>query len=485
VAASFASATNASTTPSQVYAYSYDRFGNRWQQNYTQGPGAPSSVSFSFDGDNRLSTEGYIYDAAGNLVMDNLNCYTYDAENRLVSVAPETTPGSDVCGATTMSYLYGPDGRRVARVQGGAVVKQYYYDAAGHMITEANASGATLRAEIYAGERHLATWANNATYFNHADWLGTERARSLGSGPSAGQRCEKITSLPFGDGMVTQQDNGGCGDPSPSHFTGKERDSESGLDYFGARYNASSLGRFVSPDWSAKPVGIPYADLANPQSINLYSYVVNNPLSHTDPNGHDWFYINKKWQWQAGHVFKGPKGNVLSKNGYEYLLVFNKSGVNRFGATVGSLTLYDQNKAIASVTGAFSGGADREHPRIPNGAFMIRLDIRGTAGPKDVIAGPGGLPALAPFYGAQDIPPLIHLTSPSGDADVDMRWEWGTRRIALNPMPGYSGQEYEGNYLHGKDRPGDYTHNCICDRSEHMLDVLYKLGDVGVPTQVQ
>ena len=58
------------------YYYAYDRFGNRWQQNYTQGPGAPSSVSFSFDGDNRISTEGYIYDAAGNLVMDNLNCYT-------------------------------------------------------------------------------------------------------------------------------------------------------------------------------------------------------------------------------------------------------------------------------------------------------------------------------------------------------------------------------------------------------------------------
>ena len=62
--------------PRPGFASSYDRFGNRWQQNYTQGPGAPSSVAFSFDGDNRLSTEGYIYDAAGNLVMDNLNCYT-------------------------------------------------------------------------------------------------------------------------------------------------------------------------------------------------------------------------------------------------------------------------------------------------------------------------------------------------------------------------------------------------------------------------
>src|ERR1700689_933152 len=71
-------------------------------------------------------------------------------------------------------------------------------------------------------------------------------------------------------------------------LTGKERDAESGLDYFGARYYASSMGRFMSPDWAAKAQPVPYADLTNPQSLNLYSYVGNNPLSHTDPDGHDY-----------------------------------------------------------------------------------------------------------------------------------------------------------------------------------------------------
>ena len=68
--------------------------------------------------------------------------------------------------------------------------------------------------------------------------------------------------------------------PTPMHykFTGKERDSESGLDYFGARYNASSMGRFMSPD----PLG---GNLANPQSLNKYAYVLNNPLINTDPTG--------------------------------------------------------------------------------------------------------------------------------------------------------------------------------------------------------
>jgi len=65
-----------------------------------------------------------------------------------------------------------------------------------------------------------------------------------------------------------------------SRSTGKERDTESGNDYFGARYYASSMGRFMSPDE-------PFADFDpnNPQSWNLYGYVRNNPLTNTDPDG--------------------------------------------------------------------------------------------------------------------------------------------------------------------------------------------------------
>jgi RHS repeat-associated protein len=72
-------------------------------------------------------------------------------------------------------------------------------------------------------------------------------------------------------------------------FTGKERDGESGLDFFGARYYSSFLGRYVSPDWSSRPTAIPYADLGNPQSLNLYIYADDNPTSDSDLDGHcDW-----------------------------------------------------------------------------------------------------------------------------------------------------------------------------------------------------
>ncbi len=70
------------------------------------------------------------------------------------------------------------------------------------------------------------------------------------------------------------------------HFTGKERDPESNLDNFGARYDSSSMGRFMSPDWSDDPDPVPYADLNDPQTLNLYSYIRNNPLTLTDPDGH-------------------------------------------------------------------------------------------------------------------------------------------------------------------------------------------------------
>ncbi len=73
---------------------------------------------------------------------------------------------------------------------------------------------------------------------------------------------------------------------APSSFTGKERDAESGNDYFGARYYASSMGRFLSPDWSAKIAPVPYAKLGDPQTLNLYAYVGNNPLVRIDPDGH-------------------------------------------------------------------------------------------------------------------------------------------------------------------------------------------------------
>jgi RHS repeat-associated protein len=66
-------------------------------------------------------------------------------------------------------------------------------------------------------------------------------------------------------------------------ITGKERDAETGLDFFGARYFSGAQGRFTSPD----PAGNAVADPSNPQSWNQYAYVMNNPLIFTDPTGQE------------------------------------------------------------------------------------------------------------------------------------------------------------------------------------------------------
>jgi len=100
-------------------------------------------------------------------------------------------------------------------------------------------------------------------------------------------------------------------------FTSKERDSETGLDYFQARYFSSLQGRFTSPDewaggivdvYSGGQVGtpgpLPYADITDPQTINKYAYVMNNPLRYTDPDGH--------CPWCIGALIGGVGGAAAS-----------------------------------------------------------------------------------------------------------------------------------------------------------------------------
>ena len=66
----------------------------------------------------------------------------------------------------------------------------------------------------------------------------------------------------------------------------KERDTETNNDDFGARYYSSSFGRWTSPDWSAIPAPVPYANLTNPQTLNLYAMVSDNPETFADLDGH-------------------------------------------------------------------------------------------------------------------------------------------------------------------------------------------------------
>lgn len=140
-----------------------------------------------------------------------------------------------------------------------------------------------MHTNAYVDDKLLATYEGTDTYFPLTDWLGTKRAVV-----SAGACASTYASYAFGDSLTSGGFSGitVCADATEHHFTGKERDSASGLDYFAARYFSSGMGRWMSPDWEGSPTDIPYADFTSPQSLNLYEYVGNNPLSKTDKDGH-------------------------------------------------------------------------------------------------------------------------------------------------------------------------------------------------------
>ena len=325
-----------------TYSYSYDRYGNRWQQLLNSSCTAGTASCLTFDANNHENDGLVTYDAAGNISSDNMHFYSYDAENRLINV--------DSGG--TASYIYDANGRRVRKTNAG-LNYDYLYDLSGHVITVF--TGGWARGEVYIANRHLATYTNGTTYFAHSDWLGTERARTTVTGAV----YETCTSLPFGDNLQCSTT-----DPSPLHFTGKERDSESGLDNFGARYNSSSFGRFVSPD----PDNVSGAShIDDPQNWNAYVYVRNNPLALTDPTGENYTVCDKdgrncadltdqqyaQWRQQNSNVVQTPSGQ---------LWVTNDNGSQTFAGTASYYNEKDVQAAqqITSLEAplAFLGGVE-------------------------------------------------------------------------------------------------------------------------------
>jgi RHS repeat-associated protein len=114
--------------------------------------------------------------------------------------------------------------------------------------------------------------SGNSIYYYVQDHLGTSRMMIT----STGTACYDADFTPFGGEMVVTNT---C--TQNYKFTGKERDPETGLDNFGARYNSSNFGRFLSPD----PKILNMRLLVNPQRWNKYAYTINNPLRYFDPNG--------------------------------------------------------------------------------------------------------------------------------------------------------------------------------------------------------
>jgi RHS repeat-associated protein len=304
----------------------YDRYGNRW----IDLGGGNQSLYFNTS-NNRIT--GLSYDAAGNLLNDGTHSYTYDAENKIAKVD----------GAT--AYTYDGEGQRVRKLL--AENLRFVYGIGGQLIAEFSGStGSLLKEYIYGADGLLATIEptavnSNGTRYTTSDHLGSPRVVT-NSGASVISRHDY---MPFGEelgagtgGRTSSMGFPGTSDGLRQKFTQKERDVETALDYFLARYYSSIQGRFTSPDeYNGGPHDLSYtadiavnptfyADVFAPQSFNKYQYAYNNPLRFVDPDGHQAEAAAAVLRGAGAAAEAVPGGQVIGAAliGLRYAIVYHK-----------------------------------------------------------------------------------------------------------------------------------------------------------------
>jgi RHS repeat-associated protein len=256
--------TSASENGGWSQTYQYDAWGNMWMPTSNGLPvnGAmPTTNVYSANGPGYNQNPNVKYDEAGNQKAFGALNLTYDAENRQISAA-------NTLGGGTAAYYYDGAGQRVMKVlPNGTTV--YVYDAFGQLAAE------------YASGPAAGSPCGSTCYLSY-DLLGSVRLVTDGQA----HVIARHDYAPFGQeipaGVGGRTNFWAASDNINPKFTGQERDGETNLDFFQARYMASGLARFMSADPANAGV-----DFMNPQSWNGYAYVLGNPLSMVDPSGLD------------------------------------------------------------------------------------------------------------------------------------------------------------------------------------------------------
>ncbi len=251
-----------SSGPNWGETFTIDAWGNLTNRGPVSGKTNYEGLSATALASNRLS--GYGYDAAGNLTSNGSATYTYDAENRLLSTAG-------------VNYYYDGDGKRVKK-SGGTM---YWMGMGSDALAESDLTGVIQREYIFFNGKRVARHEPSSSIYRYyfSDHLGSASVVTNATGAIK----DESDYYPYGGERIIAD-----GDANNYKFTGKERDSETGLDYFGARMYGSNMGRFLSPD-PDDDSGIE----KDPQSWNRYAYARNNPLLLTDPNGESYEVCQK------------------------------------------------------------------------------------------------------------------------------------------------------------------------------------------------
>jgi RHS repeat-associated protein len=234
-----------------------------------------------------------VYDRNGNLIQDNQFYYEYNNANNLFIVRQ-----SGAAGAILEEYLYDSNGQRAVKRTYGTVNTIVYY-VGGHYEVTQYSNGTTVNTSYYfANGERIAQKDNTGVKYYHSDHLGSSTVMTN----SSGSKVDEIEYLPYGS-----VETGGSS--TKYGYNSKELDFTTGLNYYGARYYNPTTMHWTQPDNIVKN---PY----DPQSLNRYAYVRNNPLRYNDPTGYyaesplDAFFISldvyeisqdpdNLWNWGA------------------------------------------------------------------------------------------------------------------------------------------------------------------------------------------
>jgi len=269
--------------------------------------GSPNLATLTIvdnDGGATGGDEYYQYDALGDLLQKGATAYSYGATAAsCVAGTPASKPHA-ATSAGAASYTYDCDGNmlsgggrtgmlwdtenRLTSVTNSSVTETSGYDADGERITgtsgvvttvylgrlwEETSAGAVKQYDAFNGTVVAVRDSSAGVSYLHVDHLGSVSATS-------GATSSPQTFGPWGN--VT---SGGTS-ATARNYTGQYLDSASGLLYYHARYYDATLARFISAD-TIVPGQTATSGTPNPQQLNRYSYVANNPLTTNDPSGHD------------------------------------------------------------------------------------------------------------------------------------------------------------------------------------------------------
>ena len=346
--------------------YGYDAWGNLETITSPSGYSScalPDNLSLGISTNNN-QIPGYTYDAAGNLITipgTGGASYKYNAEGQLYSAV---TAG--------VTYTYDGDGKRVEKSSGTL----YWYGMGSEVLEETSLSGALTNDYVFFGGGMIARRDSSGDIFGYfGDHLGSSRkVEEVASGASAATLSYDADFYPFG------RENAFTNTSDPIHkFTGKERDAETGLDNFGARYDDSTIGRFMTPDWSGEPEAVPYANLLNPQTLNLYAMASDNPETFADLDGH--FSILKGPMSRGGPApaFDGGGCDICNDDSGDMTLFVTVNGdVNTFTTPEAiENELQTQAQQLIYSTLVANYPTEAQHPTDPNQAGNIWSSIGG------------------------------------------------------------------------------------------------------------